>query len=115
MTSEERSLLRTAAPDPKGQVAIKRAQQTWHLDRERLDMLARCGHLLPSGERMGPHLGGTFAVWQITAAGRAVAEPGGSGHPYARSLPWWQEAVSWLRPTSLRLAAERRASSFANT
>jgi len=46
MTSEERSLLRKAAADPKGQVAIKRARQTWHLDRERLDMLARCGHLL---------------------------------------------------------------------
>ena len=86
MTSEDRSLLRKAAADPKGQVAIKRAQQTWHLDRERLDMLARCGHLLPCW-RMGPHLGGTFAVWQITVAGRAAAEPGGSGHPYARSLP----------------------------
>src|SRR4051795_3544058 len=61
MTSEERSLLRKAATDPKGQVAIKRAQQTWHPDRDRLDILARCGHLLPLGERMGPHLGGTFA------------------------------------------------------
>src|SRR3954452_23674867 len=77
MTSEDRSLLRKAATDPKGQVAIKRAQQTWHPDRDRLDTLARCGHLLPLGERMGPHLGGTFALWQITAAGRAVAEPGG--------------------------------------
>jgi len=85
MTSEERSLLRKAAADPKGQVAIKRAQQTWHSDRERLDMLARCGHLLPLGERMGPHLGGTFALWQITAAGRAVAEPGGSDRPEART------------------------------
>jgi hypothetical protein len=47
MTSEDRSLLRKAAADPKGQVAIKRARQTWRLDRERLDMLARCGHLLP--------------------------------------------------------------------
>ena len=86
MTSEERSLLRKAAADPKGQVAIKRAQQTWHSDRERLDMLARCGHLLPLGERMGPHLGGTFAVWQITAAGRALAEQAGSGRPDARGL-----------------------------
>jgi len=47
MTSEDQSLLRKAAADPKGQVAIKRARQTWRLDRGRLDMLARCGHLLP--------------------------------------------------------------------
>ena len=86
MTSEERSLLRKAAADPKGQVALKRAYQTWHPDRERLNMLARCGHLLPLAERMGPHLGGTFALWQITAAGRAVAEPGGSDRPEARTL-----------------------------
>src|SRR3954468_13252673 len=86
MTSEERSLLRKAAADPKGQVAIKRARQTWHPDRERLDMLARCGHLLPLGERMGPHLGGTFAVWQITVAGRAVAERAGSARPEVRAL-----------------------------
>ena len=86
MTSEDRSLLRKAAADPKGQVAIKRAHRTWHPDRDRLETLARCGHLLPLGERMGPHLGGTFAVWQITVAGRAVAEPGGSDRPDARSL-----------------------------
>ena len=83
MTSEERSLLGKAATDPRGQIAIKRTHPTWHPDRDRLETLARCGHLLPLGERMGPHLGGTFALWQITAAGRAVAERAGSGRPDA--------------------------------
>jgi hypothetical protein len=26
------------------------------------------------GESMGPHIGGTFAVWRITPAGRAIIE-----------------------------------------
>ncbi len=86
MTSEEQSLLRKAATDPKGQIAIKRSQRTWHPDRDRLDTLAQCGHLLPLGERMGPHLGGTFALWQITASGRAIAERAGSARPEARAL-----------------------------
>jgi hypothetical protein len=86
MTSEERSLLGKAATDPRGQIAIKRTHPTWHPDRDRLETLARCGHLLPLGERMGPHLGGTFSLWQITAAGRAVAERAGSGRPDAQSL-----------------------------
>ena len=86
MTSEEQSLLRKAATDPRGQIAIKRSQKTWDPDRHRLDTLARCGHLSPLGGRMGPHLGGTFALWQITAAGRAVAERAGSGRPEALSF-----------------------------
>jgi hypothetical protein len=86
MTFEEQSLLRKAATDPKGQIAIKRTHPTWHPDRDRLDTLAQYGHLLPLGERMGPHLGGTFALWQITAAGRAVAQRAGSTRPDARSL-----------------------------
>src|SRR3954468_276983 len=47
MTSEDRSLLRKAAADPKGQVAIKRTHPTWHPDRDRLETLAGWGHLLP--------------------------------------------------------------------
>ena len=59
MTSEEQNLLRKAVADPKGQIAIKRTRRgAWHPDRDRLDGLARGGHLLPLGERMGPHLGG---------------------------------------------------------
>jgi len=87
MTSEERNLLRKAVADPKGQIAIKRTRRgAWHPDRDRLDGLARGGHLLSLGERMGPHLGGTFALWQITAAGRAIAEWAGSARPELRSL-----------------------------
>ena len=87
MISEERTLLHKAAADPKGQIAIKRSRcGEWHADRGRLDVLARCGHLLPLGERTGPHLGGTFAVWQITPVGRALAERGGSARPEAGTL-----------------------------
>ena len=87
MTSEEQNLLRKAVADPKGQIAIKRTRRgAWHPDRDRLDVLARCGHLLPLGERMGPHLGGTFALWQITAAGRAIAEWAGAARPELRTL-----------------------------
>src|SRR5215212_6097511 len=102
MTSEERSLLRKAAADPKGQVAIKRAQQTWHPDRDRLDTLARCGHQLPLGERMGPHLGGTFASGRSrlpdepspSRVVRTVLKPGPFRERHRRPAPW-------LRPTSL--------------
>ena len=87
MTSEEQCLLRKAAADPKGQIAIKRNHRgPWHPDWDQLDGLARCGHLLSLGEKMGPHLGGTFAVWQITSAGRALAEGAGTARPEARTL-----------------------------
>src|SRR3954463_11621460 len=79
MTSEKRTLLHKAAADPTGQIALKRSRcGAWHADRDRLNVLARCGHLLALGERMGPHLGGTYAVWQITPIGRALADEAGS-------------------------------------
>src|SRR3954464_1479456 len=79
MTSEDQTLLYKAAADPNGQIALKRSRcGEWHADRDRLDVLARCGHLLSLGERMGPHLGGTFALWQITPVGRALADDAGS-------------------------------------
>ena len=86
MTFEEQSLLRKAAADPNGQIAIKRTRRgAWHPDRDRLNGLARCGHLLPLGERMGPHLGGTFALWQITPVGRVLTEYAGLNRPEART------------------------------
>src|SRR4051812_1322596 len=82
MASEERGLLHKAAVDPNGQIALKRSRcAAWHADGDRLDVLARCGHLLALGERMGPHLGGTFALWQITPVGRALADEPGSAIP----------------------------------
>jgi len=78
MTSEERTLLHKAATDPTGQIALKRSRcGAWHADRDRLDVLARCGHLLALGERMGPHRGGTVAVWQITPVRRALDDDAG--------------------------------------
>ena len=87
MTSEEQSLLHKAAADPKGQIAIKHHRHgERHPDRDRLVALFRGGYLAWQGEVMGPHIGGTFTVWQITPAGRALAERAGSAHPEARPL-----------------------------
>jgi len=76
MTAEERNLLRKAAADPKGQIAIKHSRRHGerHPDRDRLVGLFRGGYLARQGEIMGPHIGGTFTVWQITPAGRARAD-----------------------------------------
>ena len=76
MTAEERNLLRKAAADPKGQIAIKHSRRHGerHPDRDRLVALFRGGYLARRGEIMGPHIGGTFTVWQITPAGRARAD-----------------------------------------
>ncbi len=72
MTTDEQSLLRKAAADPNGRIALKRSGRgEWHPDRDRLAALTSHGHLLCLGEIMGPHIGGTFTVWQITPAGRA--------------------------------------------
>src|SRR3954466_14439942 len=114
MTSEDQTLLYKAAADPKGQIALKRSRcGEWHADRDQLDGLARCGHLLSLGERMGPHLGGTFAVWQITPAGRPLADRGGAAAGARRERH--RRPVPWLQPASLRSATGRRASSFAST
>ena len=74
MTAEERRLLRKAAADPKGKIAIKHSPNYQEPDRERLVALFRSGYLEWLGEIMGPHIGGTFTVWQITPAGRANAD-----------------------------------------
>lgn len=78
MTAEERTLLRKAAADPKGQIAIKHGRHGEELsNRDRLVALFKSGYLACQGEIMGPHIGGTFTVWQITPAGRALAERAG--------------------------------------
>jgi len=74
MNADERVLLEKAAADPKGQVAIKHGADAWDLIRDRLHALARLGHLRSLGQSMGPHLGGTFSVWAITAQGRAAID-----------------------------------------
>ena len=73
MTKEEFALLRKAAADPKGQIALKRDPDgAWSSDRNYFQALSDRGHVLALGESMGPHIGGTFAVWRITPKGRAV-------------------------------------------
>ena len=75
MRAEERRLLLKAAADPKGKIAIKHSRSGEdHPDRDRLAALFRSGYLEWLGEIMGPHIGGTFTVWQITPAGRASAD-----------------------------------------
>ena len=75
MTAEERTLLRKAAADPKGQIAIKHSRHgEGHPDRDRVVALFRRGYLAWLGETMAPQIGGTFTVWQITPAGRASAD-----------------------------------------
>lgn len=80
MTKEEWAWLRKAAADPKGQIALKRAPDgAWPGDRNRIEALAEKGHVSPLGESMGPHIGGTFAVWRITLKGRALIEQSAEG------------------------------------
>ena len=53
MTHEEWVLLRKAAADPKGEIAVKRDPDgAWHPDRDRLQALAGRGHLEALGESM---------------------------------------------------------------
>ena len=56
----------------------------WPSEWDRLANLTRYGHLSYLGEVMGPHIGGTFTVWQITSAGRAFTERAGSARPEVR-------------------------------
>ena len=73
MTTEEFTLLRKAAADPKGQIALKRDPDgAWPSDRTSFQALSDRGHVLALGESMGPHIGGTFAHWRITPQGRAI-------------------------------------------
>src|SRR5215207_10307617 len=57
----------------KGQIALKcNPDGAWHSDRTHFQALSDWGHVLALGESMSPHIGGTFAVWQITPQGRAI-------------------------------------------
>ena len=59
MTTEEFTLLRKAAADPKGQIALKRDPDgAWPSNRTYFQALSDRGHVLALGESMGPHIGG---------------------------------------------------------
>lgn len=68
--NHDRRLLIKAAQSIDGCISIKRQKdRAWPGDHSRLRALESRGDLVWLGERAGPHLGGTFALWQITATG----------------------------------------------
>lgn len=70
LVNHERRLLTKAAEAIDGHISVKREMdRAWPGDHSRLTSLESRGDLLWLGERAGPHLGGTFATWQITDAG----------------------------------------------
>jgi hypothetical protein len=70
LVNHERRLLTKAAQSTDGCVSVKRElDRAWPGDHSRLRGLESRGDLVWLGEQAGPHLGGTFATWQITPAG----------------------------------------------
>ena len=76
MAPQARRLLSKAALAVEGRISIKQSpDRLWPRDHARLRVLERKGALRWLGTQAGPHIGGTFAVWQITDQGRMrVAE-----------------------------------------
>ena len=74
--AQARRLLSKAALAVEGRISIKQSRdRLWPSDHARLRVLERKGALRWVGTQAGPHIGGTFAVWQITEQGRMrVAE-----------------------------------------
>lgn len=71
MPLHSRRLLSKAAFAVEGRISIKQnPDRIWPIDHARLRVLERNGSLRWVGTQAGPHLGGTFATWQITDAGR---------------------------------------------
>ncbi|RVU14621.1 hypothetical protein [Methylobacterium oryzihabitans] len=79
MINHEHRLLSKAAADVEGRISVKRdPDRSWPGDHSRLCALENDGHLRWVGEQAGPHLGGTFATWQITDQGRSTLPRTGS-------------------------------------
>lgn len=76
MAAQSRRLLAKAALAIEGRISIKQdADRNWPRDHARLRVLERRGALRWVGHQTGPHIGGTFAIWQITPSGLSrVAE-----------------------------------------
>ena len=71
MAPPSRRLLQKAAVAVEGRISIKQSQnRLWPSDHARLRVLERRGALRWVGTQAGPHIGGTFAIWQITEQGR---------------------------------------------
>jgi len=72
MPAHVRRLLSKAALGVEGRISIKQSHdRAWPRDHARLRVLERAGTLRWVGTQAGPHIGGTFAVWQITEVGRS--------------------------------------------
>ncbi|MGH1592275.1 hypothetical protein ACRBEV_32655 (plasmid) [Methylobacterium phyllosphaerae] len=72
LVDDELRLLTKAAQSTNGCISVKREQDwAWPNDHSRLCSLEKQGDLVWLGEQAGPHIGGTFATWQITDAGLA--------------------------------------------
>jgi hypothetical protein len=70
LVNHERRLLDKAAQSTDGRISVKRQlDRDWPSDHRHLRDLESRGDLVWLGEQAGPHLGGTFATWQITPAG----------------------------------------------
>ena len=75
LVNHERRLLTKAADAVAGRISVKRERdRSWPGDHSRLCALQSQGDVKSTGEQAGPHLGGMFATWQITEAGRARLE-----------------------------------------
>ena len=75
LVNHERRLLTKAAEAVDSRISVKRERdRSWPGDHSRLCALQSRGDVRWIGQQAGPHLGGMFATWQITEAGRARLE-----------------------------------------
>lgn len=75
LVNHERRLLTKAAEAVAGRVSVKRERDSsWPSDHSRLCALQSKGDVRWIGEQAGPHIGGVFAIWQITEEGLARLE-----------------------------------------
>ena len=75
LINHERRLLTKAAHAVAGRISVKREpDRSWPGDHSRLCALASNGKVRWIGEQAGPHIGGMFAIWEITETGLASLE-----------------------------------------
>ena len=70
LVNHERRLLTKAAEAVAGRISAKREpDRSWPGDHSRLCALESRGDIQWIGQQAGPHIGGMFAIWQITRQG----------------------------------------------
>ncbi len=95
MAPPSHRLLSKAALAVEGRISIKQTpDRLWPRDHARLRVLERRGALRWVGTQAGPHIGGTFAIWQITEQGRSrVAQLADPSEPDAIQAAPMTEAL----------------------